>query len=462
MIGKMSIEKISKIFLLVLLGISLLVHVDVDIGGVELSVFLLLLLCVIGAVFQIVFIYQNESQLRSIKYFADYVALAIIGWELLVVLGKLLTISTEEKTDYNFNILMIVLATLYFWFSSFKLFEKWYLDVILYANLIIICIFLLCYVCSMNFSWLAGGMIGNSGRAASYLLIPCIVSTYQYCMGRDKFRSGFYFASALVSFFALFINHNIVSFWLMGAVFIGIPVLFRPTAELVKRDMQLFFCYIFFLSNMSLIANYTSLFQVPLSFDLEHSVYLELLLAIGGAFFFTYWDKIPEGIDLNKLVLRKMRRQFHFLLKLIGVLFAGIILGGDRWRESGEKIASFIAGFAFPLVEEVRRGKSGFVFSMEESVISGLLIFVMAVLLLIRMQKNYSFGKPQTGLFILVSYVFLLQLLFWTPDAGTLLVYFMIFVMAAFYKEEREKVTSVKINFYSKESVKDEEKNVGF
>ncbi len=460
MIGKMSIEKISKIFLLVLLGISLLVHVDVDIGGVDLSVFLLLLLCVIGAVFQIVFIYKNESQIRGIRYFADYVALAIIGWELLAVLGKLLTISTEGKTDYNFNIMLLVLATLYFWFSSIKKFEKWYLDVILYANLIIICIFLLCYVCSMNFSWLAGGMIGNSGRAASYLLIPCIVSTYQYCMCRDKFRSGFYFASAFVSFFALFINHNIVSFWLMGAVFIGIPVLFRPTAELVKRDMQLFFCYIFLLSNMSLITNYTSLFQAELSFDLEHSVYLELLLAIGGVFFFSYWDKIPEGIDLNKLVLRKMRRQFHFLLKLIGVLFAGMILGGDRWREAGERISSAVSGFAVPLVEEVKRGKSGFVFGIEEGVMGGLLILVLAVLVLVRLQKNYSFGKPQTGLFILVSFVFLLQLLFWVPSAGTLLVYFMIFIMAAFYKEEREKVTSVKINFYSKEFMKDEEDNV--
>ena len=60
MIGKMSIEKITEIFLLILLGISLLIHVDVDIGGVNLSVFLLLLVFVIGAVFKIVCIYKHE------------------------------------------------------------------------------------------------------------------------------------------------------------------------------------------------------------------------------------------------------------------------------------------------------------------------------------------------------------------------------------------------------------------
>ena len=136
------------------------------------------------------------------------------------------------------------------------------------------------------------------------------------------------------------------------------PVL-RTTAGLVKRDMQLLFIYLFLLSNMSLLTNYTKVIQANVSFDLEHSVYIELLLAIGGVFFFTQWDKIPEGIDLERLVTRKLRRMFRFLMIAIEIVFVGFILGGEKWKELPDKIGTgMIKSFAVPLADEAGNVKS--------------------------------------------------------------------------------------------------------
>ena len=52
---------------------------------------------------------------------------------------------------------------------------------------------------------------------------------------------------------AIALNHDILSFWILAIYFLAMPIVLRPTAKLVKRDMQLFFLFVFMLSNRSLL-----------------------------------------------------------------------------------------------------------------------------------------------------------------------------------------------------------------
>ena len=80
---------------------------------------------------------------------------------------------------------------------------------------------------------------------------------------------------------ALFVNQSSISLWMMAFYFLALPVVLRPTALLVKRVMQLFFMYLFMLSNMSLLTEYTDVFRKEIVYSLQHSVYVDLLLAAG-------------------------------------------------------------------------------------------------------------------------------------------------------------------------------------
>lgn len=420
-----------------------------NIAGMPLDIILIFALAVLVSVGRIIEIRKNGIDTLNIRgNRIDLFVLILLGWEMILTIGRLFENFTDRTSVYQLPVILISLSLLYFSFKRLKAVKSLYFDLLLYLSLIVEAILLYGFISGISVKELFINNVEDSGGIASFLLLPCMVSTYQYCMCRDRLRSWFYFMTAVISYFTLFLNHNIVSFWLMAVVFLAIPLVLRTTAGLVKRDMQLLFIYLFLLSNMSLLTNYTKVIQANISFDLEHSVYIELLLAIGGAFFFTQWDKIPEGIDLERLVTRKLRRMFRFLIIAIEIVFAGFILGGEKWKELPDKIGTgMIKSFAVPLVNEVGNVTSGFFMMLRQDVIGSVLILIIAVLLITRIRKNHNFGKSVTNILGLFSAVFGVEILFWMPCAWSLPFYLMIVVLAAFYQEEIIKVTGIKINF---------------
>lgn len=438
---------IAEIFLSALLIISMLLLVDFEVAGMELPIFAFLVLTLLYVGYWILSIRRGEADIPQLKCRADVIVLILFGWNLLSIIGKLFQDPQKGAIDYRFQVMWIVLCILYFVFKGIRSFKDWYFDLILYAGLVVIAYMLFCYLCDMQMAERLPELMSDSGKTASYLLLPCMISVSRYCMCRDKIRSMFYLMTASVSFFTLFINHNIVSFWLMAIVFLAIPVLMRPTAELVKRDMQLFFVYLFMMSNMSLLVNYTELVQKELSFDLEHSVYLDLLLAVGGVFFFRYWDRIPEKADRERLVLRKMRRGYQFVLKLLGMIFFSFVLGGNRWKELPDSMGiSMVKNFAVPLIDEIGTSRNAWIQCMEKSSISSLILLILTALIITRLRKNHSYAKPLTGSFLLIAMIFLMQLFFFAPSVNVLPVYLLMLVMASFYQEERQRAVVSKIN----------------
>ena len=210
--------------------------------------------------------------------------------------------------------------------------------------------------------------------------------------------------------------------------------------------MQLFFMYLFMLSNMSLLAEYTQIIQLGQSYSLAHSVYIDLLVAAGGLVFFHYWDRIPEGMDLERLVLRKMQKAYRFVLTTVILVFMVVILGGD-WAALPEGISyDMVKSFAVPLAEAVGRNESGILQCFRTiGVLPGIFLIVSIVLFTGRMHRNYASDKPVTAILILISGIFQIQLLFWNPGIHNIVCYFYLLATACFYKEEREQMESVGI-----------------
>lgn len=440
-------EKITQGLICLVIGVYPLITFNLNLGAFRIQS-LMLFLCSMGALlYCFLHIRSRGWKLRIQGSRTDLAVAALVIYACFQVIYKAVKGGGAEVVTYDFELMILSLSALYLLIESKSMFQEKYFDVLLFSSLLIFACLLIQYVCWDGIRGFLA-MLGQT-EIASYTLLVCIAGLWQYCRCKDKLRSGFYLGVLAVGFLVLFINQNRVSIWLMVLVFLALPVWERTTAELVKRDMQVCFVYLFMLCNMSLLTGYTPLFIVDVSYDLEHSVYLELLIAIGGLFFFKYWDRIPEGVDLNRLIMRKMRRGYQFLLGLVMLAFVGIVLGGEHWKALPDRGgAAIIKGFAVPLAEEVRLEIGGFPFCFEKlGLFGGLLLLIVYMTFWSRLQRRFDFARPITGILLLIAQVFLVQSLFWKASINSLPIYWVFIIYALYYKEEREKASSIKIKF---------------
>lgn len=442
---KVDVTWLSDKLIFFLLMISMLLTKDIKV--VDFPVYsLLLFLAAFGWMAAKVLLWQKDGLVFwPMRYRTDLMAVLVAFCEMAAIVVKLFRDPDKGAIDFSGNAEMLAFVALYFFLSSGMRFRLVYFDVLLYSGLLLCAVFLFPHFTGTQVK--GYGILADKGAAASCIMLVCMVGVYQYCSCRDRLRSYFYLAVSAVGFLALLLNQNIVSFWLMTAYFIAMPIWLRPTAQLVRKNAQMFFLFGFMLSNMSLLTGYTKVILTEFSYSLEHSVYLDLLLAAGGILFFHYWGRIPEGIDLERLVMRKMRCVYKGLLLTLGILFAGTVIGGDRWAAfGGEMLEDAWKGFALPLIESVKQGESGFYFCFREAGVgAGIFIVIFFVFLIGRLRRNYGVDKPVTGILTLMSIVFTVQLLFWKPAVNTLVIYFVLLLFAAFYQEERTRLVSIKI-----------------
>ncbi len=429
-----------------LLVLSMLSTARIEVAGFPLYSLLLLVIASVWLICRIIYAGREDTVFPTVRYMTDTAAIVAILYAIFSVIVKLFDTSGEGWIDFSWNAEVIALAVICLLVSSGIEFKIFYLDLLSYSGLLAAGLYLLGSIEGGIRSSIIESFLTHSAGVSSYFLLVGMVSVYAYCVCRDKMRSVFYLMVSGISFLVLFLNHNIISLWLMGIYFLAVPVMLRPTAILVKRIMQLFFVYLFMLSNMSLLTEYTQFIQSEISYSLEHSVYIDLLVAAGGVVFFHYWDRIPEGMDLERLVLRKMQKAYRFVLTTVILVFMVVILGGG-WADLPDGISyDMVKSFAVPLAEAVGRNESGILQCFRTiGVLPGIFLIVSIVLFTGRMHRNYASDKPVTAILILISGIFLIQLLFWNPGIHNIVCYFYLLATACFYKEEREQMESVGI-----------------
>ena len=437
------------ILLVFIAGIYPLLLFEVDFGSFALQ-HLILFLCTMGVLlYCVLLIRSGKWEIYFPRTRVNLMVAILAAYSFIRILYKIVITNEENLESFGYEIVVLAMAALYVLIMSRPVFREFYFDILLYSSLVVFALLLIKYFCGNGVDGAIAVLLQDKSGIGSYTVLVCMAGVWQYIKCEDKLRSFFYLGVLVIGFFVLFVNQSRVSFWIMAVVFIAVPILQRPTAELVKRDMTVFFIYLFLLCNMSLITNYTNLLYIDVTFDLEQSVYLELLIALGGICFFRYWDRIPEGVDLRRLVMRRMRRGYQFLLRSMSVIAAGMILGGNLWKELPDRFGMKAwKGFAIPFIDEINQEKSTFYLCFEQfGVIGSLLLLSLCVLLVAELKKKYRFDKPVTGMLVLISGVFLAQLLFWKVSISILPVYWMFLVLAISYKEKEEKWSGTKSKF---------------
>lgn len=389
---------------------------------------------------------RGRGSARRQYHKMDLAVLLFMGYEILDMVYRMIRADEETGIDLTWNILFMALCLLYFMRSETQNFHGMYLDGIVYSGLLVMGMVLYYDICGTAVPFLLEELLAEPSKLASYLLLVSMVSVLQYCRCRSVAQQWCYGASAGIGFFLLLVNHNRVSLWLMLLFFLLVPVCVRPTAELIRRDMQMCALYALLLCNMSLLCNYMDIFLVEVSYDLEQSVYLELVLAVGALVFFHYWDRLPQEISRERIVMCRLYRVYRLTAAILMCLFLWLLLGGGEGASlTGHAGGSFLQNLAVPLREEVGQGNSFLhVCTEEQGLVTLAACFLFAGSILFRMRRRIGWDKPLTGGLYLISLFGIFQCFLWNVSWSVLTIYLILAVAAANCEEERSRFAGVR------------------
>lgn len=390
------------------------------------------------AVMYIVLLLKKKVFVRKYLCRIDICILAV----LLLSITRILMQTVQNRGNYEVCFLVSVCAFAYFILSAEGGTDGFaytrLLDLFLSACGVIYTVMLLRFLAFPQLSEPIGLLSDDVTALRAFLVFSMTVSVLLYCSNRNTKKDRMYLPIAVVGFFLLFIQKDLIGILLISILFLMIPLVFLPTAELIRRDLIMAFLFFFLLSNMPLIVNYSNFLKIELQYDIKVSIYLDFFLAIAGVFIFSYWERVPKDMPLDRIIMKWLQKVFSFLFRVGGILLAAIwCMDSLEGVEDGFGIA-MLASFSQTLKETVSAADGTFGQALREYGIPGLILTAVTfAAILFRLKKRYD-HSAESALLTTVAVMFLIQSFFYPQQVVTTPLYAVLVTFALIYKKKAE------------------------
>ena len=380
-------------------------------------------------------ILDNNGQKINIikKYTIDKLICGFIFFfALWKIFSFLMGIFSSEMLDMEFYTTILVVTALYL-LMDFQMDENsWFLKVVTIGGTIGSGMIFLTNIKESKVITIIDGLTVSNDGIKSYLLMVVIFAIVNYIMIEEHMKwEQLWIVPIALNMFVLLLHQSHISNWLIVFVLLVIASLFRPRATLIKKVGILIFLFMFLWANMSLIINYTQWFQVEAVYSLEASVYMELVLALGGLLFFHFWDRLPKDADLHKVSMVKMQEYFRMVTCILGFVFLIFIAGGEAWQALPDTgLQGFVKVLALPLSKELVAGSSTiFTWIVEMGIVMVILFLLWFYQIGKRLLKKCGIDQEKNNIFLLIYILFLVEIFIWEVPCNVLIVYMFIISM---------------------------------
>lgn len=303
------------VFLIVMLALCSLVQIDADIYDMDIKT----VLVTVGVLLFLAAKLMTDRGFEDVR--TDNIDIAVYVSGVIALAGMLYKVVLAPG-EYGEYMTLLSLCLLYFAVRNYM--GDICPDLIFLVSIFgaVISIPLLYhYMIDAEFVMPVSALLQDGG-ILPWLVLMIAINVLGYCIYDGK--AIWYGANAIVGFFLLLIQNNAAAVIIAGAMFLQTALRYMTRKKLVRRVTQMFFAYVFLLCNMALITNYTELLEVELSYDLESSVYIELMFAVFGIWFFNIWDKSTNESDEEDMVLPQFRGFFK-QISMIAMIFLMVI-----------------------------------------------------------------------------------------------------------------------------------------
>lgn len=364
----------------------------------------------------------------------QYIFLSILGIaNFISVIFKI----AKGQADYDKNLLLLMLVCLYFVFSSGVVFYRYYLNLLLFSGGVIFIELLFYYLGNSEMGWVLALLLTNKYVTSTYIMLIILMAAVMYCLDKTTESNKIYLLLCGLGAFLLFITGCKISILICALLLFVIPVLYVPTVRLIKRVYTLLFLFFFVWSNMSLISNYTTVIKTEVRFEMLHSVYMELVLAVCAVIFFTYWDKLSEREIAEEDELPIFSKVSIGVIGIVCSICMLGIFGTEKILENSKgEITVILMNFISDIEKELAGMKSAYVQVLADFGILGVLIVLLITAYFIRKVKEIDYVWDKEYL-VVFTIVFAIQFVLYELSIVTTPICFLLSLCALFGKRER-------------------------
>lgn len=373
--------------------------------------------------------------------------MAVMVMEILRIIGKLFQDNTLGSIHVDSEIIILLLVGMYFLLFQHIKFYNYYLDLLLYSGLL----FIMCYFLNLLLGADNMPFTLPTGETdlESYMLLFSSISVLQYCICKDKIRSVFYLSISLIGFFVIFLEGKVMGIILMGVIFFIIPVVLEPVGIIIKRCAVVCLLYFFLLSSMPIFIEYLHLEQIAPIYNLEVSIYIDLIMAIVCVIVLHYWERLPKDIKVEKTRFPEVTSICKKVLGVSGIVFVLLVIEGDLWAQLPDGIGmEIIKMLSHSLVMELSLSNNLLYTGIVQHGILGCMILVSFLLLLawkiMKLGRTVIWEDPYRGLFVLIGAMLGIQALLWSPGIHIVSIYFVFLLLALNY--QRDDYYEIRVN----------------
>lgn len=431
-------KKLVSLYLFALFSVFPMYLLPERLQGITFRWILFSLLTLVTVAAYIILLFKKKAFCRKRLYRIDICMILV----LLLSIGQTFLCMLQGKENRETYFLLSVCVLSYFAVSALAsgtndVCKLVYLDVFLTACWIIYLELMVRLFLVPQHLGVIGLLTQERTHLQSFLLLSNMICVLQYCFNRKLKKDGWYLLTAVIGFFLQLVQKNMINILLMGSLFLIIPLLFLPTAELFRRNLIMAFLFFLVLSNMPLVTNNTNLLKTGVQFDIKNSMYLYLIITLAGIIVLSYWERIPKGIPLDHIVMKRMQKIFLSILELYLVFLVCICFtdwpAGMEGRIGGDIFAA--------LFNSIKTGVSqidGTFGQMlgEYGLGGGVLSGMICVAIISRLRRSYS-RSPESALFTTIAIMYLIQSFFYKQQIVTTPIYVVLVTTAVFQEKNR-------------------------
>ncbi len=273
-------------------------------------------------------------------------------------------------------------------------------------------------------------LLGTAYKIIPMLLLSCLVNAFLYITEDNDKWQKFYLVLLTAGFVILFLYGDMAAFMIMLFFLMGMQFLRTPTISFMKKNMILLFLYAFCASNAPLLT-YFNAQGLNKEFDLEYSIYIDILIAVAGLFITSYWEKLPKDQDADSTLMTRFskwyKRSILLVLAVVAVAFTFGSKGANLSKGIGGKA---ISGFTTSLWNAVSNSNGEIWHILTVYGLIGILVLLLLGTLLLLWMVNTWKKEETTEIekgYIIVALMFIIQGLFYQFSSASTPA-FMIFV----------------------------------
>lgn len=420
---------------IVLLAISQLLLCDVKVAGVGIYSVVLLLFAVISLFLHISNGMQDTVTLVKKKNKLTCLSLSILLWEVIRLIYAAMQSITSEVVEFERELNIIAIVILFNVYRQGIMLKKRHLNIMIITGMITSAVGLAYHITAAEMLLKIIPLVVHKYEWTAYLIVLVMLADLRLRDVRTEKVWRYVYITALALDYVLLV---LSGDWLGVCILIGYyliqPVLLLPTKSLVDLSGKQLFALLFTVSNMSLVTGYTGLIKNGIELSLEASIYVDIITAVCGLVFFTYWERVPEKAPAERLVLRRMREGYKiafvfYILMVLAIISSRGLIHPDENAVSGNGSAQIIESVAESFAS---RGNIPIQMYMSGDVIGALMLSVLVVFLVYRALKRMSLYSPQISGYALISAVGLITCMSAGAGVWTVVILEIIALVAAF------------------------------